>query len=151
VIIKDDTFQVDNSDKDLSQSILEKAMRNSASKGKSDNSIKTTSSIPDKINTIPGVAKIFQLDNDGNFHNKISGEQFRKRYSVIFKNLHDIIEIFTMIPGITFTREKGVYEVDRNKLYMVSAGEEIYFVIIENQRSEIDYEQSFKEIIDSFY
>lgn len=151
-VIKDDSFASNFENKNISQAMLEKAVdRHDGTQTKSTDSNKAALSLLEKFKAVSGVSNIYQLDNEGNFINKISGEQFRKKYSVIFKNLHDIIDIFSMIPGITFTREKGVYEVDRNKLYMVSAGDELYFVTVDNSRIELKYEQILKEIIDSIY
>ncbi len=155
-IVKDELFnhnQVENiQDKLESQNNLEKAVIETTESELSPVSLDGEAiSLIDKIMSIPGVKSIYQLDNDGNFSNKISGDQFKKKYSFIFKNLIDLIEIFALIPVVTITRQKGVYEVERNRLYMVSSGEVLYFVTIEKARMEINYEKAIKEFIDSLF
>jgi len=110
----------------------------------------TNFSLTDRIKSIPGIQKIYSLDNEGNFTGE-NATQFKKAFSVISKNIRELIDIFRMIPGITLAREKGVYEVERDRLYLVSAGDEIYFVTISRADYQTVYEQAIKKVLDDFY
>jgi len=77
--------------------------------------------------TIPGIMRVFHLDQNGNFIGKNENENFRSKFSEIFKNLQDVLDVFTQLPGTDY-RERGVYEVEHNRLYYVSTGNECYFI-----------------------
>jgi hypothetical protein len=46
------------------------------------------------------------------------------------------------------TREKGVCEVERDRLYLASAGAEFYFILVKPPNQAMDYERMIKEIVD---
>ncbi len=108
-------------------------------------------SFDDKFKAIAGVKYVYHLNIDGEFVNKIESDNFKKSFSVVFKSISELIEIFTLMPGVTFSRQCGVYEVERNKLYLVSSGDDIYFVLIEKALSAINYEKELKTIITPSY
>lgn len=112
---------------------------------------KSELSVADKFKAINGVKYVYHLNIDGEFVNKIEGDHFKKSFSAIFKSISELIEIFTMIPGVTFSRECGVYEVERGRLFLVSAGDDIYFIMLEKASSDMNYEQVFKTIITPSY
>jgi len=105
----------------------------------------------DKFKAIEGVKYVYHLNINGEFVNKIESDNFKKSFSVVFKSIAELIEIFTLIPGVTFSREAGVYEVERNKLYLISAGEDIYFVMLGKALATFNYEQAFKNIVSPSY
>ncbi len=107
--------------------------------------------LADRIKAIPGVKTIFDLDNEGNFLRHENAEQFRKAYSAVFKGLKELIEIFGMIPGVTMTREKGVYEVEKDRLYLVSCGDEVCVVTVKRVDETIVYEQAIKKALEDFF
>ena len=45
------------------------------------------------------------------------------------------------------TREAGVYEVERNRLYLVSVGSELYIVWIERPAVRINYEREIHDLL----
>ena len=105
----------------------------------------------DKFKAIVGVQYVYHLNLDGEFVNKIESNHFKKSFSAVFKSISELIEIFTLLPGVTFSRECGVYEGERNKLYLVSAGEDIYFVMLVNPSKELNYEKELKELVSPSY
>jgi hypothetical protein len=107
--------------------------------------------LADRIKAIPGVQRIYDLDIEGNFIQRETADQFRKAYSVIFKGIRDLIEIFAMIPGVTMSREKGVYEVERDRLYLVSCGDEICVVTVKRVNDNIEYEQAIRKALNEFF
>jgi len=107
--------------------------------------------LADRLKTIPGVQRIYDLDNDGNFLRQENVEAFRKAFGPVFKGLRDLIEIFSQIPGITMTREKGVYEVERDRLYLVSCGDEICIVTVNPTNDKIVYEHAIRKAVDDFF
>ncbi len=108
-------------------------------------------SVVDKFKAIEGVKYVYHLNIDGEFVNKIESDNFKKSFSSVFKSISELIEIFSIIPGITFSREAGVYEVERNKLFLVSAGDDIYFVMLDKALATFNYEQALKAVISPSY
>ena len=78
-------------------------------------------------------------------------DHFKKSYAVIYRGLKELVEIFAMIPGITTTREKGVYEVERDRLYLVSCGDELCVVTVKRANDEVVYERAIKSALDGFF
>ncbi len=104
-------------------------------------------SLADRIISIGGVHKVYDLDNDGNFLDTDNAFEFKKGFSALFKGLRDLIDVFSTVPGISMAREKGVYEVERNRLYMVSCGDALYIVLIRPNCEDIDYEAALKKAL----
>ncbi|MDD3730906.1 MAG: hypothetical protein PHU88_00835, partial [candidate division Zixibacteria bacterium] len=101
----------------------------------------------DRLASIPGVKKIFTLDNEGNFISEKASKQFQETFSMIFKNIQELMKLFARTPGVGKTREKGVYEIERDRLYFVSVGSECYFMVVKRLGGEIDYEQVIRNAI----
>ncbi len=106
--------------------------------------------LADRIMAIPGIQRVYDLDNEGNFMRPDIADHFKKSYAVIYKGLRELIEIFAMIPDITVTREKGVYEVERDRLYLVSCGDEICVVTVKRANDEVIYEHAIKNVLEEF-
>ncbi|HVP07534.1 MAG TPA: hypothetical protein VMS71_06795 [Candidatus Acidoferrum sp.] len=101
----------------------------------------------DCIAAVPGVQKVFHLDNEGNFMGDTGSEQFRKMFGPVFKSLHELMAIFGRLPGVGITREKGVYEVERDRLYFASAGTECFFVLVRRVDPTTDFEKAIKAAV----
>jgi hypothetical protein len=101
----------------------------------------------DRLHALPGKHRVYCLDNEGNFQDAAVSKEFAKMFKPVFKNLGDLIAVFGEIPGIGFTRETGVYEVERNRLYLVSAGSELYIVWIERPAIRINYEREIHDLL----
>lgn len=88
---------------------------------------------------IPGVQRIYRLDAKGNFAGGgESTEQFKKLFSSVLKNLKSLLDLFGPISHDR--RERGVYEVERNRLYFICDGAEFYFVLVYPVGEELNYE-----------
>jgi hypothetical protein len=107
--------------------------------------------LADRLKAIPGVRTVYDLDNEGNFLDEVQAEDFKKTFAPVFKGLKDLIEIFAAVPGISMSREKGVLEVERDCLYLVSCGDEICVVTIKHAREDIVYEKEIKKAVDTFF
>ncbi len=107
--------------------------------------------LTDRLKAIPGVRRTFELDNDGNFLDPQEAEHFKKAYAVLFKGIRDLIEIFAAIPGISMTREKGVLEVERDRLYLVSCGDEVCIVTVKPTNDRIAYESAIKKVVEDYF
>ena len=103
-------------------------------------------SLKDKLASLPGVQRIFCLDEGGRFIGSNTSSQFRKAFSAVYKGLPVIMDVFSSLPG-SLGREKGVCEIERDRLYFASAGDKFYFVTVQRVNQDIDYERSIKEII----
>ena len=97
------------------------------------------------LREVPGVEHIYRLGNDGTFHGQAAAHQFKKAFAAIFKGLHDLLTLFDELPGPGLRRRRGVYEVERNQLYLISTGDECLFVTVNRTDLNTDYEKALKE------
>jgi hypothetical protein len=104
-------------------------------------------SIAEQLRELPSVERVYQADAEGRFPDGESSQRFQEAFAAIFKDLQELLDIFARLPGVEISRERGVYEVERNRLYLASAGTDFYFVTISNPRRDFDYEAAIKEII----
>ncbi len=104
----------------------------------------------DNIAAIPGVLAVHCLDSNGNFHNRKGTERFRKIYSALLKDIDALLSIFAARPGQPGLREKGIYEVERDCLYLASVGDKFYFITVCRDNDTINYEKAIKEIVMPF-
>lgn len=101
----------------------------------------------DRLRKVPGVQQVFRLENDGSFAASDSSSQFQKKFGAVFKNLRELLELFERTPGVGITRQQGVYEIERDRLYLASTGSECYFVVVRRVNVTTQYEQEIKAII----
>jgi len=101
----------------------------------------------ERMRGVPGVQHVFHLDAEGNFHGKHSEKQFKKDFGKIFRNLSDLIAVFGLLDSPVPRRESGVVEVERDRLYFVSTGEDCYFVTARRLDGDTDFERAFKALI----
>ncbi len=106
-----------------------------------------TATVIERLEAIPGIKRIYCLDNEGNFLNREDPARFKKAYSVLLKNLSELMELFAWTPGVGLTRVRGVYEVERDRVYFASAGYECYFVIVNRLDADTDYEKAIKAAV----
>jgi len=104
-------------------------------------------SLPERIKQIEGVERIYRLDLDGNFTNEETSAHFRKEFGPVFKNLSELLSIFMRLPGGAPAREYGLYEVQDQRLYLLSTGWEFYFVLVNPVARSVDYEPKIREVM----
>jgi len=104
-------------------------------------------SIQERFSSIPGIEHVYQLDNLGEFKTGTAQKHFRKDFKKTFKIITELLEIFPVLDQDTSYRESGVYEVEKDRLYLVSQGKECYFVSIIPEGTVINYEESIKECV----
>ena len=91
--------------------------------------------------------KVYHLDRAGRFVVDEDGSYFKEAYPSLFRGLEELVELFMLLPGAEMKRESGVYEVERDTLYFVSAGKDYYFLKVTRIDHKTDFEKSIKEII----
>jgi hypothetical protein len=101
--------------------------------------------LSDRLARVEGVEKIFRIDNDGNFESNNISDEFRKRFSSLFRNLRELLDIFQNLPG--GKKEQGVYQIERNRLYLISTGLECYFILARNVAPARDLEIELRAVI----
>ena len=57
----------------------------------------------------------------------------------------EILNIFGMLPN--GEREKGVYEVESERLYLASCGQECYFILTRPSTGDINFESEIRQAI----
>ncbi len=105
----------------------------------------TASTIFDRLNSLVEVEKVFRIDNGGEFESESISGEFRKRFSAIFKNLRELIEIFQRLPG--GKREGGIYAIEQGRLYLLSTGYECYFILTNSNLDSIELEKKIQSVI----
>lgn len=100
-----------------------------------------------RLESIPRVQKVFLMDNRGSFIDQNGREQFSSSFGPIFKSLHELLQVFIQLPGAEKEREQGVYEVQRDRLYLLSTGTEMYFVVVGKADPKVDYEKAVKKAL----
>jgi hypothetical protein len=110
-------------------------------------SLPSEPTLADKFGSIPGVEKVYQLDRAGRFLAESESSFFKNAYPAIFQGLEDLIQLFMQLPGAEMKRERGVCEVDRDRLYFVSAGKEFYFLIVTRIDHKTEFEKEIKKIV----
>lgn len=101
----------------------------------------------ERLQGLPGHFRLFHLDNQGNFTDADLSKEFRKKFKPVFKNLGEIIDVFSALPGVGFTRETGVYEIERDKLYLISSGLQLHIMYLEHPDCSIEYEEAIRKIL----
>jgi hypothetical protein len=101
----------------------------------------------DRIKAIPGVQMVIQMENDGTFSSPEMTMEFQKQFAFVFKNLRELLELFERVPGVGVVRRQGVYEVERDRLYFVSCGDECFFVVIRRVNVTTQYEQELRAVL----
>lgn len=102
----------------------------------------------DQLRELEGVERVFRVTTDGEFVGTASSEQFKAVYKSLFKNLHDIMNLFLELPGSDGLREKGVAEIEPGRIYFASVGDECFFVVISSAAGNDNYEKKIKDIVD---
>lgn len=100
----------------------------------------------ERLKAVEEVRHIYHLDNNGEFFSENARAQFRNSFKKVYRNLSDLLDVFPEV-GDGFLREQGVVEVERNRLYFLSTGDECFFVTVERGFSEVDFEKLLKELI----
>jgi hypothetical protein len=110
--------------------------------------ILTESTFLDELKSVPGVERIFYLDKEGAFDNEDDAYSFKEYFPALYKGLNDLIEMFMRLPGAEMKREKGVLELEKDRLYFISPGSAFVFVITSKKDQKTDFEKTFRNIID---
>jgi hypothetical protein len=108
---------------------------------------RSVGSVYERLEALPGVKRVYRTDNEGQFAGVRTSEHFRKAFGPIFKSLPELINLFARVPGVGFTRQQGVYEVTRDRLYLVSEGLECFFVVVDPVCEITDYEAAIRKVI----
>lgn len=118
----------------------------SETSSKSD-SVKRPVTAMDRLNLLPGRHRIFRLDNEGKFESSQASDIFKEVFAEVFKSLHELIAVFAKVPGVGFSREQGVCEVERNCLYLASSGTDLYLFYLLEAEPGADYEKLLKDAL----
>lgn len=100
-----------------------------------------------RLMQIPGVQKVYCLDNDGSFFADSGSEEFYHLFGPVFNNLRELMNVFSRIPGPSYVREAGVCEVEKDRLYFASTGTECYFIVIHRADVTTDYERDIRHAL----
>lgn len=100
----------------------------------------------ERLKGLDGVRHVYHLDNNGEFFSENAQAQFRSSYRKVYRNLSDLLAVFPEQEG-GFVREQGVVEIERDRLYFLSTGEECFFVTVERGFFEVNFEQALKDLV----
>lgn len=102
----------------------------------------------ERLLLIPGVQKVYALDTEGNFFSDSGSREFEQSFAPIFRSVRELMNVFSALPGSESERESGVYEVERDRLYFASVGNECYFIIVRRVNVTTNYEQEIKAALE---
>ena len=103
--------------------------------------------VQDRLLEIPGMFRVYRLDHEGSFQQTELKDEFRKMFGPVFKNLREMISVFAEIPGVGLNREQGVYEIERDRLYLVSSGVEYFICYLKRPDTSVDYEKAIRSTL----
>lgn len=101
----------------------------------------------DRMIGVEGVREVYRLDIDGNFDGTEREERFRRRHGSIARSLPELINVFLRSSGAVPVRERGVYEIEQDKLYLVSLGSELLILEVVRMDHETDFERAFSSAL----
>ncbi len=99
----------------------------------------------ERLTKLDGIVKVYQIDNDGNFVSDKINTEFKKVFDKVFKSLPEILDIFSFLPG--GIREKGVVEIERNRLYFISTGSECFFILTLRTSAKESWEERIRTVL----
>jgi hypothetical protein len=103
--------------------------------------------VQDRLLEIPGMYRVYRLDHEGGFQQVELKDEFRKTFGAVFKSLRELISVFAEIPGVGLNRELGVYEIERDRLYLVSSGIEYFICYLKRPDISVDYEKAIRSAL----
>ena len=104
-------------------------------------------SLLEQFSSIPGFEHVYQIDSSGNFISQTAEVQFRKKFRSISKSMSQVLQVFPFYQDNSGTRERGVCEVEQNRLYLASAGNKCFFISVNPPAGQINYEKYISDII----
>lgn len=102
----------------------------------------------ERLYSIDGVEKILTVEWHGRFLTESAEKEFKQKFKSVYKKLDQALEVFPPLPG-GLGREEGIYEVEIRRLYMVSHGAFVYFIIMRQMPFSQPIEEVIREALDS--
>ena len=101
-----------------------------------------------KLKAVSGIERVYVVTNDGHIMgDKNTTSQFKKMFKHIFRELPEMLKVFTAIPGREERREVGIYEVEPNRILLVSTGREYYLILIKPETNYRNLASAIHEIL----
>jgi len=104
-------------------------------------------SIFDRCSAIPGFEHVYSLTVGGLFKSENAEKQFKKTFGDIYKSMQEVLEVFPEMRGKVPRREEGVIEILRDRLYLVSTGDDLYFISVRPAGKGLNYEKIIKNTL----
>lgn len=104
-------------------------------------------SLFDRCSVIPDFEHVYALTVGGLFKSENAEDQFKRAFGDVYKSLREVIMVFRELRGDRPAREQGVFEVERDRLYLVSTGSELFFVSVIPTREGLNYEREIKNTL----
>jgi len=101
-----------------------------------------------RLKEVPGIERVYVVTKDGHIvGDKSTTTQFKKMFRHVFRELPEMLKVFTAVPGRENRREKGIYEVEPNRILLVSTGQEYYLILINPGSDYNNLATSINEIL----
>lgn len=104
--------------------------------------------IDEALRAVAGAQSVFPLSLDGS---PLEAAQMtgalRALFGPIVDDLSDLVTVFADVPGKERRKETGVYEIERDRLYLVSPGDVLYLVLIYPVDLTTSYESVLRETL----
>ncbi len=103
--------------------------------------------LKDKFGEIPDFEHAFVVSVEGKFRTEAGEKEFKRRFREVYEGLEDVLNVFGLIKGNPARREEGVVEVERNRLFLASSGDQMFFVAVRPGHTGENYEKAIKAIL----
>ncbi len=104
-------------------------------------------SIYERCSSIPGFEYAYGLTLNGLFKSENAEKEFKRSFADVYKSLQEVIEVFPQKRGKVPRRDDGVIEILRDRLYLVSTGEDLYFVSVRPAGKGLNYEKIIRNTL----
>ena len=104
-------------------------------------------SILERFSSISGIEHVYRIDNSGEFKSGSAQKHFRKDFKNTYKIIMELLDIFPILDHETLYRKSGVYEVEKDCLYLISQGRECFFISVAPDGTHVNYENLIKKCV----
>ncbi len=85
----------------------------------------------EEVRRLAEVERVYLVTADGDLiGDRQTTAQFKKLFKHLLKELPEMLNVFSALPGPGHRREGGIYEVEAGRIYLASTGAEFYLILV---------------------
>lgn len=102
----------------------------------------------EQIRRLEAVDKVYIITPEGKITgDKETTQQFKKMFKHIFRELPEMLGIFSRLPGPEGGHEHGIYEVEPGRIILVSSGAEYYLILLKLKANYPEFQEKLRKIL----